>query len=324
MSERNVRVAAVQATPVFLDLEATLDKACAYIQEAGRNGARLVVLPEAFVPSFPLWVAGGSTGARPDPMETHTLYAELLANAVDVPGPATARLGQAAREAGAHVIVGVNERNADASGASMYNTVLYFDDQGALLAKHRKLVPTMSERLVWTPGDGSTLTAVDTAIGKLGALICWENYMPLARFALYAWGTQIYAAPTWDSQPRWLKTMEHIAFEGGCYVIGCCQVVHQDDIPDRYAFKRGLVEARGEWINAGNSVIAAPWQVLAGPVACKEEVLYADLDLSKLGLSKSRLDAAGHYARPDVFSLTVNRSPRPMVRTVFDPPERVD
>jgi nitrilase len=236
----------------------------------------------------------------------------------------TATLGQAAREAGAHLIIGVNERNADASGASMYNTVLYFDDTGALLGKHRKLVPTMAERLVWAPGDGSTLQAFETGIGRLGGLTCWENYMPLARFSLYAWGTQIYSAPTWDSSPRWLESMNHIAFEGGCFVIGSCQAVHANDIPDKYGFKQALVEARGEWVNAGNSVITSPRQVLSGPVANREETLYADLDLSQLALTKAMLDTAGHYARPDVFNLTVNRSPRPMVRSIFEAEERQD
>jgi nitrilase len=314
----SVRVASVQATPVFLNLSATLEKACALIVEAGRNGARLIVLPEAFLPSFPLWVAGGSAGNQPGVFDNIQLYAELLANAVDLPGPATQALGEAAREAGAHVVIGVSERNTEASGASLYNTVLYFDDRGDLLGKHRKLVPTMAERLVWTPGDGSTLQAFDTPLGKLGGLTCWENYMPLARFALYAWGTQIYVAPTWDSRPAWLESMSHIAFEGGCFVIGCCQVVHANDLPDKYAFKAVLTRLRGEWINAGNSVITSPMGVLAGPIAKKEETLYADLDVARLAMSKAMLDAAGHYARPDVFQLSVNRAPRPMLRSIVE------
>ena len=316
-----VKVASVQATPVFLDREATLKKACSLIAEAGRNDAQLVVLPEAFIPSFPLWVAGGSTGSSPQPSEGLQLYGELLANSVDVPGPVTQTLGEAAREAGAHVVIGVNERNAEASGASLYNTVLYFDDKGSLLGKHRKLVPTLSERLIWAQGDGSTLQVFDTPLGKLSGLTCWENYMPLARFALYAWGTQIYVAPTWDRSDRWLQTLSHIAFEGGCYVIGCCQVVHRDAIPDRYAFKASIAASRGEWLNQGNSAIVGPSGVLSGPVECKEETLYADLDLAQLSLSKSLLDTAGHYARPDVFQLTVNRTPRPMVRSVVDSEE---
>lgn len=322
MAGRIVRVASVQATPIFLNLRASLEKACTLIIEAGRSGARLVVLPEAFLPSFPLWVSGGSSGATPSNSENIELYAELLENAVDVPGPVVAALGDAARDAGAHVVIGVNERNTDASGASMYNTVLYFDEQGILLGKHRKLVPTMAERLVWAPGDGSTLQAFDTGLGKLGGLTCWENYMPLARFALYAWGTQIYAAPTWDSSPGWLESMNHIAFEGGCFVVACCEVVHANDIPDKYAFKQRLVDIRGNCVNSGNSVITSPRKLLAGPLTNEEGTLYADLDLSQLAMSKARLDTAGHYARPDVFQLSVNRSARPMLNTVLDaPPE---
>src|SRR3989304_239360 len=318
MAASPIKVASVQATPVFLDREATVEKACTLILEAGRQGAQLVVLPEAFIPSFPVWLAGGVNGSVSEAKESAQLYGELLANAVDVPGPVTEILGGAARDAHALLVVGVSERNADASGAGLYNTVLYFDDEGKLMGKHRKLVPTMGERLVWAQGDGSTLQAFDTPLGKLSGLTCWENYMPLARFALYAWGTQIYVAPTWDRSQRWLQTLSHIAFEGGCYVIGCCQVVHRDAIPHRYPFKASIAASRGEWLNQGNSAIVGPSGVLAGPVAAKEETLYADLALSQLSLSKSMLDAAGHYARPDVFQLTVNRTPRPMVRSVVD------
>ena len=321
MAASPIKVASVQATPVFLDREATVEKACTLILEAGRQGAQLVVLPEAFIPSFPLWLAGGLTGSVSEAKESAQLYGELLANAVDVPGPVTEILGGAARDAHALLVVGISERNSDASGASLYNTVLYLDDEGKLMGKHRKLVPTMGERLVWAQGDGSTLQAFDTPLGKLGGLICWENYMPLARFALYAWGTQIYVAPTWGSSKSWIESMNHIAFEGGCYVVSCCEVVHSNDIPDKYAFKKPLTELRGEWINVGNSVITSPLGVLAGPAECKEETLYAELDLAKLALTKALLDAAGHYARPDVFQLTVNRTPRPMVRSVLDADE---
>jgi nitrilase len=312
-----VRVASVQATPVFIDREATLEKACSLIVEAGRNGARLVVLPEAFVPAFPVWTGlphGAAGGHR-------ELYAELLANAVDVPGPVTRQLGEAAREAGSYVVVGINERNADESSGTMYNTLLYFDDEGLLLGKHRKLVPTVLERTVWGQGDGSTLEVFDTALGKLSGLTCWENYMPLARFTLYAGGTQIYVAPTWASSEIWLKTLQHIAFEGSCYVIGCCQAVRASDIPDRYTFKQSRPEAMRDWINVGNSAIVSALGLLAGPSVCKEETLYADLDMEVLARGKAGLDTAGHYARPDVFQLSVNRSPRPMLRNVWDKPD---
>ena len=181
-----------------------------------------------------------------DARESAQLYAELLANAVDVPGPITDVLAAAAREAGAHLVIGASERNSDASGTSLYNTIIFFDGDGNLLGKHRKLVPTMGERLVWAQGDGSTLQAFDTSLGKLGGLICWENYMPLARFALYAWGTQIYVAPTWGSNQHWLDSISHIAFEGGCYVISCCEVVHATTFPTH-------TRSRSRWLRRAES-----------------------------------------------------------------------
>ena len=199
-----ITVAAVQATPVFLDRDATIDKACRLIAEAGRKAAALAVFPEAFVPAYPDWV-----WAIP-PSEfglLGSLHAELLANSVAIPSPATDKLCDAARKAKVCVVIGVNERNVEASGASLYNTLLYIGPDGRILGKHRKLVPTGGERLVWAPGDGSTLRRLRPALGKLGGLICWENYMPLARYAMYAWGTQIYVAATWDRGERWLSTL---------------------------------------------------------------------------------------------------------------------
>ena len=192
---KSYRAAAVQAAPVFLNREATVEKAVRLIEEAGRGGARLVVFPESFIPAYPDWVWVIPPGRE---SVYNRLQAEFLANAVDIPGPATDRLADAARRAGAYVVMGVTERNTEASGASLYNTLVFFSPEGTLLGKHRKLVPTGGERLVWARGDGSTLQVFDTPLGKIGALICWENYMPLARYALYAWGTQIYIAATWD------------------------------------------------------------------------------------------------------------------------------
>lgn len=305
-----LRVAAVQATPVFMDRDATVEKACELIAEAGRNGARIIAFPEAFVPAYPDWVWAVPPG---DSHTLYELYGELLANAVTVPSPATEKLGKATRSANAYVAVGVNERNAEASGGSIYNTLLYFGPDGRVLGRHRKLVPTGAERLVWAQGDGSTLEAYDTPLGKLGGLICWENYMPLARYAMYAWGTQIYLAPTWDQGEPWLSTLRHIAKEGRCYVIGVCMPLHARDIPDRYGFKSSYYGGR-DWINVGDSVIAGPdGNFIAGPVREREDVLYAEVDLRRLESSKRILDVAGHYARPDVFELTVHTEPRPMI-----------
>lgn len=312
------KIAAVQATPVFLDGPATLDKACRLIAEAGREGAQLAVFPESFIPAYPDWVwavpPGESTVLNP-------LYAEFLANSVTIPGETTDRLCEAARQAGIAVVMGLSERNAEASGASLYNTALYIDAEGKILGKHRKLVPTGGERLVWAQGDGSTLEAYDLPFARVGGLICWENYMPLARYAMYAWGTQIYVAPTWDHGDVWLSTLRHIAKEGRVFVVGCCIALRKDDIPDRYGLKERFYASAPEWINPGESAIISPsGEFLAGPVQEKETILYAEVEPQRLGGSKWMLDVAGHYARPDVFQLTVHRGPRPMIRVQEDEP----
>jgi len=307
---KTYKIAAVQATPVFLDREKTLDKACRLIDQAAAKRVSLAVFPEAFVPAYPDWV-----WAIPPGNETlqRELYAELLANAVTVPSTATDKLCRAAKRAKLNVVIGVNERNAEASDASLYNTVLYIDERGELLGKHRKLVPTGGERLVWAQGDGSTLEAYDMPFGRVGGLICWENYMPLARYAMYAWGTQIYCAPTWDRGGSWLATLQHIGKEGRCYVIGCSIAIRHRDVPARYAHKRFYPDTSG-WINGGGSAIADPdGNIVAGPLWEKEGILTADVDPARLPGTKWMFDVAGHYARPDVFQLVVDRSERPML-----------
>jgi nitrilase len=311
MSRQPFSIAAVQASSVVLDREATVSKACELIAEAASRGARLVVFPEAFIPNYPDWVWAMPPG---EAGKHAALYAELLDQAVVVPSPATDRLCQAARDAGVYVVMGINERNDEASGTSLYNSLIYIDSQGQIMGTHRKLVPTGAERLVWAQGDGSTLGAYETELGKLGGLICWENYMPLARYAMYAWGTQIYVAPTWDRGEPWLSTLRHIAKEGGVYVVGVCSVMRKDDLPEGVTARVRYQGDGEEWINTGESAIVNPrGEVVAGPVSKKEEILYAEVDLSTLG-SRWWLDVAGHYGRPDVFELTVRRDSRPMVR----------
>jgi nitrilase len=311
-NHQTFKVAAAQATPVFMDREATIEKSCDLIAEAGRNGASLIVFPEAFVPTYPDWIWAVPPG---DHDTLNELYAEYLANSVEIPSPATERLCRAAKQAKMHVAIGVSERNVEASGSSLYNTLLYIDAQGNIMGKHRKLVPTGGERLVWAQGDGSTLFALDTPFGKLGGLICWENYMPLARYAMYAWGTQIYIAPTWDQGDVWLSTLRHIAKEGRVYVIGCCIPLRKDDIPDRFTFKSRYYSGDDEWINGGDSAIVAPnGEIIAGPAKKKEEVLYAEIDLRRASGSRWMLDVAGHYGRPDVFEFGVRTDERPMMR----------
>lgn len=305
------KIAAVQSAPVFLDREATVDKAHQLIAEAGSRGARLVVFPEAFIPTYPDWVwriPPGEHGLLAD------LHAELLEQSVEIPDLVTKKLSQAARQAGVYVAMGLNERNAQASNASLYNTLLYIDPEGNLLGKHQKLVPTAPERIVWAQGSGSTLEVYDTSMGKLSGLICWENYMPLARYSLYAWGTQIYLAPTWDRGEPWLSTLRHIAKEGRVYVVGCSIAMRKEDIPDRFEFKAKYYSEVGEWINKGGSAIVGPdGKFVAGPLDAEEGILYADLDPRQMRGSKWNLDVAGHYARPDVFQLTVRKDDQPMI-----------
>ena len=293
-------VAAIQVSPVFLDRDATIDRACEAIAEAGARGARLVVFPEAFVPGYPLWVWSLAAGRTHD---LRALYAELLDQAVTIPSPSVGRLCEAARSAGAYVAIGINERNTEGSGTSLYNALLFIDAEGSVLGVHRKLVPTAGERLVHAQGDGSTLTAYDTPLGRLGGLVCWENYMPLARQALYDRGVHVYVAPTWDRGEPWLSTLRHIAKEGRVYVIGCCSAMRLEDLPDRFAFKSAVSSADG-WINPGDSAIVDPdGKVLAGPLHEQQGMLLAEVDPQRIVGPRWQLDVAGHYARSDVLAL---------------------
>jgi nitrilase len=294
-------VAAAQISPAFLDREATVERACAAIAGAAARGARLIVFPEGFVPGYPLWVWAIAAGQTRD---LRALYAELLDQAVTVPGAAVDRLREAARAAGTYVAIGINERNAEESGTSLYNALLFIGADGEILGVHRKLVPTAGERLVHAQGDGSTLTAYDTPLGRLGGLVCWENYMPLARQALYSSGVHLYVAPTWDRGEPWLSTLRHIAKEGRVYVIGCCSAMRPEDIPDRFAFKAAVPVSDSGWINPGDSTIVDPdGKVIAGPLHERQELLLAEVDPQRITGPRWQLDVAGHYARPDVLAL---------------------
>ena len=294
-------VAAVQISPVFLDRDATVDRACEAIADAGARGARLVVFPEAFVPGYPLWVWSTAAGQTQD---LRALYAELLDQSVTIPSAAVDRLREAARSAGVYVTIGINERNAEASGTSLFNSLLFIGADGGILGVHRKLVPTAGERLVHAQGDGSTLTGYDTPLGRLGGLICWENYMPLARQALYGTGVHLYVAPTWDRGEPWLSTLRHIAKEGRVYVIGCCSAMRPDDLPDRFSFKAAVPVSDSGWINPGDSAIVDPdGKVLAGPLHEQQDLLLAEVDPQRVTGPRWQLDVAGHYARPDVLDL---------------------
>ncbi|WP_019877824.1 carbon-nitrogen hydrolase family protein [Sporichthya polymorpha] len=304
-----VTVAAVQATPVFLDTDATVEKATALIKEAADLGAQLIVFPEAFVPTYPDWV--WRLPAWSDGRYTGRLYEQ----AVQVPGPVVTRLGEAAREAGAYVAMGINE----IEGGTLYNTLIYLAPDGSLAGRHRKLMPTGGERTVWGYGDGSTLDVVRTPFGVVGGLICWENYMPLARAAMYARGVEIHLAPTWDNDEAWISTLRHIAKEGRCYVIGVSPVLRGADVPadlrgDIYRDATDPDEA--DWMSRGLGTIVAPGgAILAGPLRDQEGIVVAEIDVERNVPPHRRLfDPVGHYARPDVFTLNVNTRPQPSVR----------
>jgi len=222
-----------------------------------------------------------------------------------------ADLQAAARDHGVVVVAGFNEIDGSLSGSTLFNSCVIIDADGSIANTHRKLMPTNPERMVWGFGDGTGLNVVDTAVGRVGALLCWESYMPLARFALYAQNIDIYVAPTWDSGESWLATMQHIAREGGCWVIGCATALEEGDIPADVPFRDELFPAKGEWINPGDAVVYKPFGgVQAGPMHREKGLLMTDIDVAAARASRRKFDVSGHYARPDVFALNVNRAPQ--------------
>jgi nitrilase len=305
-----LRVAAVQAAPVLMDREATIDRVAALTRTAADDGAELVVFPEVFVPGPPVWIDTARIWDEDD-----AWYAMLADQAVVVPSPSTDRLGGIAREAGVWLVVGIDERE----GGTIYNTLLYFAPDGMLVEKHRKLMPTGSERTVWGMGDGSTLRTIATPFGRLGGLICWENYMPLARFHLYAQGVDVWVAPTLATGDAWVATMRHLAREGRMFVIGVNPCIHADQIPESIPRREALYppadrERENGWLLPGNTIIVDPTgTVLAGPVEEEERIVTAELDLSLVATTRRFFDPVGHYNRPDVFRLAVDTRARPAV-----------
>jgi nitrilase len=299
-----ITVAAVQACPVFLDRAATVARCEELIAKAAAEQARLIVFPETFVPGYPDWV--WRTPAWSD--EATALYEVLFDQAVEVPGPETEALAAAATAADAFVAVGVNERLADRG--TLFNTTLVFSPDGALVSRHRKLMPTGGERLIWGMGDGSTLDVIPTPFGRVSGLICWENYMPLARAALYERGVDVWLAPTWAQGDAWIATMRHIAREGRVFVLGVGQVIRGSDLPASIP-GRGLWGGDDDWLNRGWSVIVDPeGEILAGPELDREVILTARIDPAAARRSRGEFDPVGHYARPDVLRVLVDGSPR--------------
>jgi nitrilase len=298
------KVAVVQASPVVFDRARTLEKLSTLAREAAQQGARLVLFPEAFVSAYPRGLDFGAVvGSRTEAgREDFRRYWE---SSVDVPGPSVDYLSRVARSNGVYLVVGVMERDA----GTLYCTVLFFAPDGSFLGKHCKLMPTASERLVWGCGDGSTLPVFATPLGKLGAVICWENYMPLLRTTMYSKGIEIYCAPTADARDSWLATVRHIAVEGRCFVLSCNQFQRRRDFPADYHAAFG--SDPDAVICRGGSCIVDPFgNFLAGPNTEGEAILTAEIDLKQIVRGKYDLDVVGHYARPDIFQLRVDESPK--------------
>jgi nitrilase len=297
-----VRVACVQAEPAILDRRRTLEKLAALTAEAKAGGASLVVFPETFVPAYPSSAWAKHLAGWADP-RAKSAFALLARESVEVPGPDGDRLGEIAREHEVWLVTGVNERDP-ANPGTLYNALLYHSPDGELTMHHRKLVPTNHERLIWGQGDGGGLRALQTPIGRIGGLICWENYMPLARFALYESGVEIYVASTADDGDAWQATLVHIARESRAFVVAPAHFQRAAAYPGDFPLRDEL--AGMDVLGRGGSAILAPdGSYLAGPLYDEEGILYADLQPQRLDEERQRFDPAGHYHRPDVLELKV-------------------
>jgi nitrilase len=302
-------VSVVQAGSIPYNRKGCLEKAADLSADAARQGAQLVVFPEAFVSAYPKGLDfGARVGMRfPEGREEYRRYFE---SAVDVPSAATEFLGEVARKNRITLLIGVIERD----GGTLYCTVLFFSPQGDLTAKHRKLMPTAMERLIWGFGDGSTLPVVDTPVGRVGSVICWENYMPMLRTAMYAKGVQVYCASTVDDREIWTATMRHIAYEGRCFVLSACQYITRGAYPSDYPAIQGS-DPNTVMIRGGSCIVSPLGELVVEPHYGKESILTAEINLGQIAHGKYDLDVTGHYARPDVFRLCVNE--RPQAAAVF-------
>lgn len=301
---KRIKAGVVQAAPVLFDLEASLTKVISWIEKGAREGCELLLFPESFIPAYPRGLSfDAKVGKRT--AKSKDQWLDYWENSLEIPSPILKPVQEAIRQAGMHVALGVTEK--EPIGGSLYCTLAYFNEKGEITGKHRKLKPTGLERYIWAEGSGDTLTTFNTYLGKTGGLICWENYMPLARMSMYQKGVEIYLAPTADARESWQSTMQHIAMEGRCFVLAANQFVKKTDYPDKY--QQELTE-EPEIMCPGGSVIYAPdGNLLAGPIWNREDLLTAELDFSVLVQSKLEFDVTGHYARPDVFKFHVPEQP---------------
>ena len=303
------RVAVVQHPPITLHRDKTIKRGVHLMEEAAAGGARLVSFPETWLPGYPEWLWRVRPGEDYD--LTAEIHGRLLENAVDLEAGQLKPIQAAARRHKQTVSIGIHERDSEFSRGTLYNTVVLIGSDGEILNRHRKLMPTNAERMLWGMGDARGLRVTETPSGRVGTLICWENYMPLARFSIFAQGCELYLAPTWDCGSGWVSTMRHIAREGRCWVLGNGSSMRGRDIPADFPQRARLFPNLEEWFNPGDSVIVAPdGTVVAGPLTEKHGILYADCDPDRASVAKRTMDVAGHYGRPDIFRLEVNREAR--------------
>jgi len=300
------KIAIIQEAPYVLDKARTVEKAAHIINIVAAQGAELIVFPEAFIPGYPAWIwrlrPGGDWGVSEE------LHTRLLKNAIDLSSEDLKPMLLAARSNQVTVVCGINERDSENSRTTLYNAVITINTQGNIVNHHRKLMPTNPERMVWGFGDGHGLNVIDSPVGRIGSLICWESYMPLARYALYSQGIEIYIAPTYDSGEAWLGTMQHIAREGKCWVLCCGVALERTDLPNDFPNLEQLYPDPDEWINSGDSVVISPGgEIISGPLSKQKGHIIVDIDVELSSTSKRALDVAGHYSRPDVFTLEVNK-----------------
>lgn len=314
MKKRYIKVAAIQSAPILFDKASAMDKIAQMTREAAGQGAALIVFPEVFVPGYPRGLSFGTcVGSRN--ADGRRDWARYWASAIDVPGAETESWGELAKELGVYLVIGVVERDREYSTGTLYNSIVYIGPDGRLSGIHRKLVPTGSERLLWGQGDGSTLTVIDTPVGRIGGLICWENYMPLARMAMYAQGIDIHLAPTADARDTWQATIRHIACEGRCFVIACNQFATKASYPADVASYEDIKRDPDILCRGGSAIVGPLGEYVVEPLYNEEGILIATLDLSEVTRSRFDFDVTGHYSRPDVFQLIVNDKKQEVVRT---------
>ncbi|MCI0488823.1 MAG: carbon-nitrogen hydrolase family protein [Blastocatellia bacterium] len=300
-----IKVAAVQAAPVYMDLKRSVEKALALISESAAQGAKLIVFPETWLPGYPAWLDSCRDMALWDHEPTKKVFARLMANSVVVPGPVTEELGRAAREHGIVLNISVHERvKAGPGRGTLYNTMLTFGADGSLAGRHRKIMPTYTERMIWGKGDGTSLKAIDTEAGRVGGLVCWEHWMPLARQALHESGEDVHIAAWPQVKEMNLVASRHYAFEGRCFVIACGAIMTARDLPEELEPIEALRQNPDSIVlNGGSAIIAPDGALLAGPIFDEETIITAELDFARIAEESLTLDVTGHYSRPDIFEV---------------------